>query len=185
MPFPLIPVALGGLSALFGALGNRKQTTTSQPTLDSAFAGRQGDLISQITKRMSDSGAGIEPLSLGMKSNVNSRFSALPDLVTTKLAQRGFAKSGQTGQALKGVEMARMQELGDVDTQMAKLQLDREDSGYDLAMRLLGFGTGQSTTTPGNVAAGAIGAGSETLTTLLLMQKLLGGGGGGTGNLAV
>jgi hypothetical protein len=183
---PFIPLIASGVSALGGALANRKSTSTSTPTVAPEYAGLQGDLIKQITERMSNPGAGVEPLRLGLMEGVNRRFKTLPGKLTTSLAQRGFAKSGQLGAGFKGLELARMGEQGDIATRMAELELNRGDQGLDMATRLLGLGTGQTATQSGNMLGGGIGAGSETLTTLLMLDKLLkgsapGGGVGGPG----
>jgi hypothetical protein len=178
MPQWAIMAGLTGASALGGALANRGQKSTQTPTLSPEMAPLQSDLISRIMARMSDPSAGTEPLKLGLKSSVNQRFSTLPQRLTTSLAKRGFADSGQLGQGFKGLELARMQELGDVDTEIAKLILGREDQTMDLANRLLSAGRGVSTATSGNMLGGAIGAGTETLTTLMAMQKMFGGGSG-------
>ena len=184
---PFIPLIASGVSALGGALSNRssKSTSTTTPTIAPEYAGLQGDLMKQITERMANPGAGVEPLRLGLMEGVNRKFKALPGKLTTQLAGRGFAKSGQLGQGFKGLELERMGEQGDIATKMAELTLDRGDSGLSMAMQMLGLGRGATTesTQPGNKAGGAFGAGSETFTTLLMLDKLLkgsapGGGGG-------
>jgi hypothetical protein len=83
-----------------------------------------------------------------------------------------------------------MGEQSDIATRMAELGLSRGDQGLEMAMRLLGMGTGTTgtSTQPGNVLGGAVGAGSETLTTLLMLDKLLKGsapGGGGAGGAPI
>jgi len=182
---PFVPLIASGVSALGGALANRKSTSTStnMPTVAPEYAGLQGDLIKGITERMSNPTAGIEPVRLGLMEGVNRRYKTLPGKVSTALAQRGFAQSGQTGAALKGVELARMGEQSDIATRMAEFGLSRGDQGLDMAMRLLGMGTGQTATTtqPGNRLGGAFGAGSETLSTLMMLDKLLKGSAPGGG----
>jgi hypothetical protein len=187
MPFlaPALPYIATGVSALAGGLNNRKQKTTSStsPTFSPEFQRLLGDLMGKVTERMGDPAKGVEPLRLGLMEGVNRRYSTLPQRVTTSLSKRGFANSGQLGSALKGVEMARMGEQGDIATKMAELTLGREDSGYDIAMRMLGLGRGSESesTSPGNVAGGAVSGGAETLTTLMMLDKLLKGGGSSTG----
>jgi len=178
-----LPYIATGISALAGGLANRKQTSTSMPTLDPAFGGMQSDLIAAIQKRMADPSYGTEPLRLGLMEGVNRRYSTLPQRVTTKLAQRGFGDSGQTGAALKGVELARMGEQGDIATKMAELTLGREDSTLDLINRILAGARGETRTGSGNVLGGAIGAGAGTMSMLTMLNKLLKGGGGGVINM--
>ncbi len=180
-------------SALAGGLANRKSTSTSMPTLDPAYLALQGDLIKRITDLMADPSKGTEPLRLGLMESVNRRYKTLPGKLTTQLAQRGFAKSGQLGQGFKGLELARSGEIGDINTRIADLILGRETQSYDLASRLLAAGRGQTNTQSGNVLGGALGSGLETLTTLTTLDKILkgagvgaavGGAGATAGNLA-
>jgi len=168
-------------SALAGGLANRKSTSTTMPTLDPAYLGLRGDLIKRITDLMGDPAKGTEALRLGLMEGVNRRYQTMPGKLTTQLAKRGFAKSGQLGQGFKGLELARSGEIGDIDTKIADLILGRETQSYDLASRLLASGRGQTTTQSGNVFGGAIGGGLETLSTLTTLEKLLAGGGRAAG----
>jgi hypothetical protein len=164
---------------LTGGLANKAKTTTTTPSYNPTLQPLESDLVSQITSQMKDPNAGIEPIRTGLLSDVNSRYAQLPKTVTTQLAQRGYAKSGALGANLEGVDLARMKDLGDVDTQMAQLGLSQQNTAEDLASRFLQGNQTKTTTGSGDVAAGALGAGSQTLTTLLLLNKLMGGGGSG------
>lgn len=192
MPHLSVPAAMlisSGVSALGGVLANRKSkaksTSTSTPTLSPELQPLQRDLISQISERMKNPGAGLEPVRLGLMEGVNRRYQNLPGKITTQLAQRGMAKSGQLGANLKGVELSRMFDLGDIDTKIAELTQSRGDAATDLASRFLSASAGRTTTgestQPGNMLGGAVGAGSETLSMLMMMDKLMKGGSAGGG----
>lgn len=145
--------------------------------------GLQGDLLSAIQKRMADPAAGTEPIRLGLLEKVNQRYRGLPSRVGTQLAKRGMGQSGQMGAALKGLELARSGEISDVNTSMASTILGREDSTLQLINQILGLNRGTTSTGTqtgsGNMLGGAVGAGTETLTTMLLLDKILKGNTGG------
>ncbi len=184
MPFAAAaPIIASGVSALGGALANRKRktTTSSTPTLDPAMAGLQGDVLAKLRARLSDPSAGTEPLKTAALTSLNKKYAGASDALSSRLAARGFGPGdGRAGRSQMNLELDRFGEQGALEADFAKMILDRDDSTMGLAERMLSLGRGTNTTTtgPGNAIAGGIDSGVSTLTTLLSLNKLLKGGGG-------
>ncbi len=194
----LIPIGIGaGLGLLSGrskkSTGGQTSTRTGSttPTWSPEFQPLLSGALSGIGARMLNPEAGTEGIRLNALDRVNRRFEGLPDRLSTSLARRGFGKSGQLGQGLKGIETERLRNLSDVDTQMADLIFGREMQGYSLAAQLLGLGRGSEyedqsqsdwwNKTPSNMLGGAIGGGLQGLVMGGGLDKLLKWGGGGNG----
>lgn len=187
MPFAAAaPIIASGISAVGGALANRKKTatTSSTPTLDPAYSGLQSDLLAKLRARIADPSAGTEPLKTAALTNLNKKYAGASDALNTRLAARGFGPGdGRAGRSQMNLELDRFGEQGALETDFAKMILDRDDSTMGLAERLLSLGRGTTTTSTGtgNAVAGGIDSGVSTLTTLLSLNKLLKGGGGSGG----
>lgn len=135
-----------------------------QQRIQSLFA----DRVSSI---LEDPRAGTEPIRTQLLDQVNRRYEGAGDALTERLSARGFGKSGKVGTGLKGLEIARQRGLGDVEGEIARLILGRENSALGLANSFLSP-TGTSTSSGGGIGAG-IGAGVEGITSLLTMNRLL------------
>jgi hypothetical protein len=153
--------------------------------------------MERVMSLMTQPGAGLEPIRGAMRGRVNARYSTMPDTLATKTLAHGGARSGKFGTAMRQSEMGRLGELGDVESEIARMMLEQQERGAGLGERLLAqpfgattstSGTGSMTGTnigPGSAVGGAVGGGLETLTTLMTLNKMLqgqGGGGGGGGD---
>src|SRR5512143_1765374 len=180
----LIPIGIGaGLGLLSGrskkSTGGQTRTGSTTPTWGPEFQPLLSGALSSLSERMLNPEAGTEGIRLNALDRVNRRFEGLPDRVSTSLARRGFGRSGTLGKNLKGLEVERLRNLSDVDTQMADLIFGREMQGYGLAAQLLGLGRGSEYQDqqdwwqkgPSNMLGGAIGGGLQGL------AGVLGGGG--------
>ena len=141
---------------------------------------------------MTQPGAGLEPIRTAMRGGVNARYSAMPDTLATKMLAHGGARSGKFGTAMRQGEMARLGELGDVDSEIARMMLEQQECGAGLGERVLGLNLGQTTETtgtssdasktifPGSGAAGGIVGGlqgmNQALIQYMMLSQMLGGG---------
>ncbi len=183
MPFAAAaPIIASGISAVGGALANRKQktTTTAAPTIDPAYAGLQGDLLKRVQDRMANPGgdANFKTVKNAAMTGVNRSAKAAGTSLNNRLAARGFGGAGtdgRSGRAQVDLELDRDRNMGDMEAKFAAMLLDRDDSTMGLAERLLSFGKGQTTSTEGtgNAVAGGLDSGISTLTTLLSLDKLM------------
>jgi hypothetical protein len=183
-----VPLISGVASGIGGALANRKKTSTSTststPTWGPEFSGLQTDAIDALRKRLADPTAGIDPLRYNALDQVNAGYSGLPNRVGTQLAKRGMGQSGKMGAALKGIDISRMRDLSTTGAAYDKMGLDQQDRTMQMIEQMLSLGRGTSSTgtstDPGNMLGGGVGAGLETFTTMLMLDKMLKGGSGGS-----
>ena len=180
---PWQAAALIGGSALSGILGNRskKSTQTSSSTrkriLTPVQQNIEGQLGSLLSRRLTDPGAGLEPIRTAARETVNQGYSGAVDTILSKLLSSGQRSSGKAGRAVMETELSRLRDLGGVDSMIAKMMLDREDRTASLAEQLLGINFGEestgtgSATTPENMLGGGVGAGMETASLLYAMDK--------------
>jgi len=136
--------------------------------------------------------AGLGPVRAGLREGVNTRYAGAADTLATKMLSHGGARSGKFGTAMRRTEMARLGELGGVDSTIAQMMLDQRRQGAELGQNLLsipfetsvdstGTTTSKGTTVlPGSGVAGGIVGGlqglNQSLITYLALQQMLGGG---------
>ena len=174
MPDMAIGAALTGASALFGGLSNRSkkntQSSTSTPTYTNTQSMMQEQLAQILGAGAMDPSAGTEPLKTGAIEGVNRNYSGLQKRMESKLADRGFGSSGKVATGTRQLETARAGDLGGLESKFAALTLDQKNKYLDLMSRFSFANPGSKQTgeqiTPGNVAAGALGAGLETFSYL-------------------
>lgn len=151
-------------------------------------------MVSERLRSLYNPGASLEPLRGAMRSGVNKKYAKLPDAIAAKTMAHG-GKSGQYGAGVLQGELARLGEMGGVDTDIAQMGLQQQSAGDNLLMQLLGqnfgmtsnstrSGTTEGTGTgvaPGDPLAGGFQGGISALMTMLGIGGLGGmGGGGGT-----
>lgn len=196
MPFPLIPLAISGVSALAGALSNKKSartqeqnnTSTTSYTEPAAYASL-GDLLrKRITDRLNSTYdlSGYEANGL---TDINDAFSGAQTNLNADLTARGLATSPVAATANTNLATERggniaqfLNSLPDRRRAMEGEDLTRAAGFY--AARPLTTTTTQSGTQilPGSAAGGAFGSAAEML-AFLAGQGLLGGGSGSGGNV--
>lgn len=119
-----------GLS-LGGAYGATTSQSTGQSTTANSYApgqtGLQGDLGKSLSTDLAAKDAGtLSPGTTALKTqaadSINKTSGGLTDRVTQFLAQRGFGKSGATGQASLQGELGRESALGNNEATFAGQQ---------------------------------------------------------------
>lgn len=145
-------------------------------------------MVSERLRSLYNPGASLEPLRGAMRSGVNAKYAKLPDAIAAKTMAHG-GKSGQYGAGVLQGELARLGEMGGVDTNIAQMGLQQQSAGDNLLMQLLGqnFGMTSNSTRSGTTEgsgtgvaagdplAGGFQGGISALMTMLGMQQ---GGGG-------
>lgn len=138
-------------------------------------------------------GASLEPLRASMRSTVNKKYAGLPGSVAAKTMAHGGA-SGQTGRGILEGELARLGELGAVDSSVAQMGLAQQAQGDSLLMQLLGQNFGMQTSgsrsgtsegsgsgaqvMPGDPLSSGLMGGVDTLATLFGLSQMGAGSGG-------
>jgi hypothetical protein len=189
MPFPLIPLLLGGSSILGGLLGGRDRKVTTEPNLSpiqqqvQTGLGQQilGDLNAPVTP------PNVTPLRSGARNQVNRTANAAGGRLDTALAGSGFYNSGKRSSGRTQIETARLGAFSDIETDLLRFLTEFEEREKQRrkqnALAFLPGSTGQTTTQSGGGAAAGGAAGLETISSLFVLDKLLGGAGlfGGAG----
>ena len=125
---------------------------------------------------ISDPGAGLQPLRTAAISGINRRYTEAPGVISQQLARRGYGKSGLAGDMLYRVESDRLRDLTSLEGMWAELLKGRQMQSLSLAEQLLGLSAGRSGTEmlPGNVGAGALTGGLQSLFGLMGMRAAMG-----------
>lgn len=176
----LLPAMMGG-SMISGALSNRPQSTTR--SIDPRYLDIRNTLLNKVDNDLRDPGAGLPgKMKAQAKTRVNRQYQNAASTLSSRMASQGFsAANGTTVRSNLDLNLDRYKSMGDVDQGYDQMILDRDNSNRGLAERLIGVGSGATTTSSGNEMGGAVGGGLSTLTTLMTLDKLMKGGGGGLG----
>lgn len=199
---PYVQAAMIGGSTLSGILGNRQSArtqTTNQTTSNASTTRRRrilrpeqepllGTLASRATELLTNPGAGLGPIRLARRNQVNADFAGIEDTLADRMLAHGGRASGKFGRAVREANVARLGALSGVDADLARTVLEQQERGSNLMERLLAMafddevgtsGTSSMSGTnvlPGSMAAGGVNAGLETLTALMAINRLLQGG---------
>jgi hypothetical protein len=180
MPESLALPILGGISAVTGALGAKKTTTTSSaPVYTTDQQSMQHQLSDAIGSQLNNP-ASLAPEQTAAASQVNNQYDAISKRLQAQFSGRGFGRSGSLVTNQQGVEQARAGAQGGLTSQFAQMQLDQQNRVMQEA-QMFGFaspGSSGTSTSGGSPIAGALGAGSETITTLFALNKMMQSGGG-------
>lgn len=159
LPF-LIPLITSGISAIGGALSNRKkqQTSTTTPTLDPAFGPLQTSIIDRAMQRFQQPSALPPGFASGGIKTINDTFNTGRQSLENVLSARGLGTSPVAGSALTQHETGRIGEISGFRRNLPLLERDLQNQDMEQAMRLIGQGRGLNTTatTPGNMVGGGI-----------------------------
>jgi len=182
-----------------GALAGRskKVTQTSQPVLTPQQQELQTTLGQKLSERLANPNVGInvQPLKNQARTNINKTYSAISDKLQADAVRRGFGRSGPLASNLRGVEVARAGQFGDLEAQIVQylqdLQLNERDKATNAAQQFVRSNTGTTSETqyPSNMLGGGMGglnSALESLAGLYTLSRLtkggvmsMGGGGGG------
>lgn len=200
MPAWLIPALLGGLGAIGGGLGNRKQQTktdstqsgsfdtSSSPLYDPTTLGVRDNILARLLSRNEAVPDFTKEYELGGLENINTGNESLMRNVDRILTQRGLNRSpvganaslqGMINKLNQGVQFRNTLPLLQRDIETNELdRLTNFFSGLPVGQRTSGTSTGTSSGTqeqPGNVLGGLFGGGSSLL-GLLYGLGAFGGG---------
>lgn len=176
MPQLAIGLGLTGVSALAGALGNRKRTATNMPVYSpqqQMVQHKAGDLLAS---RLDNPTGYVDSMRNSAIGAVNDTYAGIEKRMQRSMTARGFGKSGKLGMNQQALEIARAGELSDLESHFAGLQMNYDNSLFDDATRFGFAGAGSEMMQPGNMLGGASGGAAETATMLFALNKLLGGG---------
>ncbi len=182
MPLPLLGLGIAsGVSALGSLLSNRgrKVTQSTEPTYTHEQDVLRGLLSGALTTRLMNPTYNLDPLKVGAMGQINQEFDSAQENLESRLAARGFGRSGKLVANTRAIETARAGALGGLEGKFAGLALDQENRVLDDALRFAFAGPGSSSTQniPGNMLGGGISAGGEAISTLFLLNQMLKGGG--------
>lgn len=188
MPQSIALPVMAGISAVGGLLGGmpKTTTTTNTPSYTPDQMSMQHNLSDMLSARMAHPEGVFDPMKAAAINGVNQTYAGIGQRMQSQFSGRGFGRSGTLLTNRVGQEVSRAGDIGGLESQFASKQLDYTNNLMDQASRF-GFanpGSRATSTSPNTMAAGAFGAGSQTLTSLWALNKLMGGGslfGGGAG----
>lgn len=148
------------------------------PTLRPELEPLQNDIIARLRAALEDPSAGLDAIRSAATQRINSRYIGLPDVVSTRLAQRGMGSSGHLGRSLADIEIGRSSDLSGMEAQIAELMLNERARNIGLGEQLIGTNMGRETqgsgVYPGNVGGGAVTGGLQGLASILGLKVGLG-----------
>lgn len=151
---------MSGVSAIGGALSNRKktQTSTTTPTLDPAFGPLQTMMIDRATKRLQQPSALPAGYSASGVKTINDTFDVGKQSLENVLTARGLGTSPVAGSAMAQHETGRIGEVAGFRRNLPMVEREFQNQDFEQVMRLLGQGRGLSSTaaTGGNMIGGGI-----------------------------
>jgi hypothetical protein len=185
MPFlaPFIPMIGSGLSIAGSALGSGSKTVKNTPTLSPELQGAESTDLATLTSILNSPDNGLGPVKQAGMDQINRNYAQMPQLMTQKLAARGFGSSGDVGKSMYDIEGSRLGDLSGLMGQMAQLGSNRQMSAAEMIQRMIAAGRGQNTEYPSNAASAGLTTASTqlgSLSKLLTLQNMLHGGGGGS-----
>lgn len=160
--FPLIPLALGGLSFLSGAFKNRDKRTSQNSTSTSSSAfGPTGTalndrLLQMIQSRLTGGPADITGYSAEGIKGINRTFDAGGQGLSADLTARGLSDSPAAVAPLSRFAGARSGSISAFQNTLPLLQREWQADDLGLATRLLGLQP-QTTTTTGTATGTQFG----------------------------
>jgi hypothetical protein len=177
MPFPFIPLALSGLSALSGGLGSREQepnqTSTSQIS-DPRFMNFRNRMLGQAENLFSSVPTEDQFRTSGI-SDINRTAGLRNQSLESILAARGI-RGPAAGTALAGAENQRFGDIVRLNQQIPFLRQQMMESALRTSGAVgaaLPFNqtTTGSQTSPGNVAGSTLGSLASTLALAFFAGK--------------
>ena len=143
-------------------------------------------LLAFSNDQMVDPAAGLAPIKNAAIDNINRNYMDVPQQVTSQLARRGYGSSGNMGNSLYRVALARGGDLSNLEGQFADRAISQRNLGATLGEQLLGLGRGTTSTgtTPDtSLSSGLLSGGNalQNLSSLLMFNNVLKGGGGSGG----
>lgn len=129
--------------------------------------------------QLQNPGAGLQPLKDAAAAGINTNYAGAEDAIRSKFAAGG--RRGNTGTALRQAEYSRIGALNGLESDFARMTLDRDSQAKQLAMAMLGMNFGQDTT--GSFSSQSNGQSTTNQTTVQQGNPLAGGLQGGLSTL--
>lgn len=179
MPFPLVPILMGGASLLGGLINKPNRTTTSTtggtstttPTIAPQYKSLNDLVLSRIQGRLAGGGlpGGYESLGLG---NINHASNIAQMAARNRLAGAGLASSPVAGVVQGNAELNRGSQIAQFQNSLPLLQRQLQTEDLGLAGNLLNLGRGSTTTSTGTSTGsetqpGSWGSGFENIAQML------------------
>lgn len=158
MPFPLIPLALGGASFLGGLLGNRKQSTTTTQT-DTPDASAFNQMLMRLVKQRLQSGTDLSGYAANGIQDINKTFGAAQTGLNAELTSRGLSDSPVAAGPLSTLQTGRAGSIAQLINSLPMLQRQQQNEDVSAGARLYEMQPRTTTTdASGNKAGGAAGS---------------------------
>lgn len=143
--------------------GETSGASSTSNKYSSAQSGLQDQIGSTLASNLAAANGGtLSPGVTAMKTQaadqINKTAGGLTDRVTQFLAQRGFGKSGQTGQASLQGELGRESQIGNNEANFAGQQSNLNTSNLLAALNYAFSSLGTSGTTSGTSSGTSFGA---------------------------
>jgi hypothetical protein len=167
MPFPLIPLAIAGISGLAGAISNKKsaRTSTSAPTIAPEFK-TLSDLLRSRAEQNLRSSMDMSGIQAGGIQNINDTFGGIAQSQNNSLTARGLASSPVAATVDAGREQARGGNIADFLNTIPQMQRQFQTQDMNNASNVLRFGAGNTSVGPGSALGSGMGSAAEMLAFL-------------------
>ena len=181
MPFPLIPLAVAGGSALAGYFGNRnKSQQDTTRTLPPELRQLNEIIQQQIRSRLQGSSALPAGYETSGIRNINNTFDLAGQGLANTLTARGLGTSPIAGAADTRMTLGRAGEISRFQENLPGLERQFRNEDLGIASQLINAGRGVSTTGTQTYGGGAAGS-VENLAQMLGYFYGTGAFGGGRG----
>jgi hypothetical protein len=160
------PLIMGGLSALGGIFGNKKQTQTSMPKVNPAYTPIQQALISSIMERLRSPSSLPSGYEAGQIRDINNTYGLAGQNLSNRLTARGLGSSPVAATGLTNMGIARAGQISTMQGTLPLLERQMQNEDLSMAGNVLRTGMGQETTTPSNMVGGAFTSAANMLAFL-------------------
>ena len=181
MPEAIALPLLGGISAITGALGGTKTSSSSTPAFTTEQQSMQHNLSDAISTQLNNP-TSLAPQQVAAASEVNNNYANVQKQLQAQFSGRGFGRSGSLVTQQQGVDIAKAGAQGNLASQFAQMQLNQTNQ-VDQEAQQFGFAAPGNNSTgtsgPSSPFGAGLGSGMSTVTTMFMLNKLLQGNGQG------
>jgi hypothetical protein len=182
MPFPLLPLLLGGAligGAIKGGKGQKqtseqKSTSTTTPTINPAFQGMQGLLMQNLMGRIGQRSSLGPGFAANRISNTNQVYKNLGQNQQNRMASAGLVGSPVAEAGARTLDIARGGDIVQGLNEIPLLENQQDMQNLDAATRFMNLGMGSTTNSSGSgmqqqpgSMLGAVGGGLGDMGALL------------------
>jgi hypothetical protein len=168
MPFPLIPLAIAGISGLAGALRNRgqKSTQTSTSSFSPGASSMNDAVLAMLTSRLKNPSALPPSYETGGVNQINRAYDLAGQGTQADLTSRGLSTSPVAASVLSRQNNARAGEIGQFRGNLPLVERDLQHQDFAQVLQALSLQPRNSTTT-GKTSGNMLGGGIEDLGSML------------------